>query len=176
VRDRHHKAPKHSIAGGAVRFIGLPSHRLPSHTDINATVTATGASLEGFLYHVLQPTPPHSFAGYYPSPTPSTLKFVYSVYMVSNAVGLNEQSSALNKIQVYPNPASDKIVISTGIDQNVSINVKIYNLIGQQIAEYKNLSLNNSADVQVSGLPNGLYMVELSDGKIKTTKKVIVSH
>lgn len=69
-------------------------------------------------------------------------------------VGLDEQISATEIIQLQPNPASDLLTVSNLKDGS---SVIITNLLGQKLIEVAPLS--NSVDIDVSNLPQGIYLL-----------------
>jgi hypothetical protein len=68
------------------------------------------------------------------------------------------------KIHLYPNPARDKIRIS-GIDNATSLT--IYSAAGKLM--YTDNSTSSKAEIDVSGLPSGLYMI-----KFETNQQIVV--
>lgn len=68
------------------------------------------------------------------------------------------------KINLYPNPAREKIRIS-GIDNTTSLS--IYSAAGKLM--YMDNSTSSKAEIDVSGLPPGLYMI-----KFKTDQQIVV--
>ncbi len=76
---------------------------------------------------------------------------------------------------VYPNPASDNVVVKYDITNKTNITVNIYNMIGQQLmtstqevaAGEVNIRLN------VEKLPQGIYYIKSDIGKQTFTNKLI---
>ena len=66
---------------------------------------------------------------------------------------------------IYPNPAKDKITISTNAK---SINVKIFNLTGQKVIE------TTTKKVNVSNLAKGYYIVKVRSNGITKRDKLII--
>jgi Secretion system C-terminal sorting domain len=58
------------------------------------------------------------------------------------------------ELSVYPNPASDVIVVSNVVGSKVGL----YNAVGQLVAEQK--VVQNKATIQVAHLPKGVYVVK----------------
>lgn len=80
---------------------------------------------------------------------------------------LSSQTQIANKVAVYPNPASDYLMVS-GL--NGSSKVEIYTITGQLV---QNQEFEN--DVRISlDLPSGIYLVKVTNGSETTTKKIIV--
>ena len=69
-------------------------------------------------------------------------------------------------ISIYPNPATDQVFIKH--DKPIE-EIKIYNLLGQNLtATWKNNTVN------VSGLPNGHYIIQMSSDGIDYVEKLVV--
>lgn len=82
-------------------------------------------------------------------------------------------SSAYDKIEgetisIYPNPASDYIIIS--VEEIEDFNVKLYSMSGKKITSFSNEKI-----VDLSKIPAGTYLVEVTDafGKEVYTDKLI---
>lgn len=82
-------------------------------------------------------------------------------------VGTDELSMKEEDLLVYPNPANSDVYIgSTDVKQ-----IEIYNITGELVAaEF------NTNRMEVSNLPNGLYVFRLTTSKGKTNKTVIIQH
>jgi len=88
---------------------------------------------------------------------------------VTLASDVNE--NIINKISVYPNPATNLINVNLGENQDVDI--KIYNITGNQIFEnsYKNI---NNTNINCSEFENGIYFMEIINGNSIISKKITV--
>lgn len=89
-----------------------------------------------------------------------------SVRCIKYVTGLSTVDIRKSMVGVYPNPTNGILNIKT--DSNVE-NVNVTSIVGQKInVQYKNNQIN------MSGLPNGVYVVELllKDGQ-KISKKII---
>ena len=75
---------------------------------------------------------------------------------------LAEVDSNDSQITIYPNPAKEQIMIE-GISPD---EIKILNTLGQHIK-----TIYNTNEIHVSDLPDGLYLLRISDHKGKTVKK-----
>lgn len=79
--------------------------------------------------------------------------------------GINENKKS--NIVVYPNPANDKIMISS--DEEITI-VKLYQMDGRLISEYKN---ENTIDVSI--LNKGMYFMEVETVKGRFFEKIVIN-
>jgi hypothetical protein len=83
------------------------------------------------------------------------------------SVGTEELSIEEANLMVYPNPANSSVFIgSTEVKR-----IEIYNITGELVA-----SEFNSNRIDVSNLPNGLYVFRLTTSKGKSNKTVIIQH
>ncbi|MES2837041.1 MAG: T9SS type A sorting domain-containing protein [Bacteroidota bacterium] len=74
-----------------------------------------------------------------------------------------------NDLQLYPNPASDIVIIKT---KEKIESVKITNQLGQTV--YSS-NFTNSKTIDVSALKNGIYFVEVVQRKKSITKKLLIT-
>jgi len=87
----------------------------------------------------------------------------------------NVAVKALNedRIEVYPNPATDKLFINTGDFGNV--NVVLFNILGKEV----NNTIYNGGNIEVdlSSLKQGMYIYRISDSGKNTIKagKLLIS-
>ena len=83
---------------------------------------------------------------------------------------LGTDKFALSEAQVFPNPAKGDFQIKT---QAILQKVTIYTQTGAFVREMKIDS--DAAEINVSGLQTGVYLIELANDTQKTWKKVIVN-
>ena len=102
----------------------------------------------------------------------STL-LVDDLSLVYNPVGISE-NHAVN-YRIYPNPASDHLTISTNDTKNIPVNVKIFNLTGQEVYNDNYLNVSNH-NINLSSFKEGMYFVKISSNNINKTEKVLISH
>ncbi|NPD83617.1 T9SS type A sorting domain-containing protein [Lentimicrobium sp. L6] len=74
-----------------------------------------------------------------------------------NASGVDDKQ--LNRINIYPNPAEDRIEISFGESQMIS--ASIINIQGQKVVERVFNSQASDLSFDISNLENGVYLVEI---------------
>ena len=77
-----------------------------------------------------------------------------------------------NELNIYPNPAKDKIAINFSATKNSVINLRIYDGNGKLM---KQMNAVENQKIDISGLANGIYLAKMSSQSIsKTTKLVII--
>ncbi|MBO0356914.1 T9SS type A sorting domain-containing protein [Hymenobacter sp. BT186] len=65
-------------------------------------------------------------------------------------------------VQLFPNPATQTLNVTLPAEKATAWTVKVYDLLGY---EMKQARYNGQSQVAVSGLPQGLYQVVISDGQ-----------
>ena len=79
-----------------------------------------------------------------------------------------------NPFILYPNPANDEINIQFSQLVGENIEVAIYDIQGKLVMHPKDEINENKIQLNVSGLSQGMYFVELSSDNFKTVKKLII--
>jgi hypothetical protein len=85
--------------------------------------------------------------------------------LCSASLGLNDVNLN-NAISIYPNPANAELNLNGTLNEIDEVSIR--NLFGQVLIETKN---QNSIDV--SGLSNGVYIITITQGHLKQTRKFV---
>lgn len=89
---------------------------------------------------------------------------------VCNNVGIAENNSG-SKMSVYPNPSNGEFVVNT--TENIS-HIEVINALGQVVVveEFTSADQQTTKRVDLSGMPGGIYMVQvqLENGVVLTSK------
>ncbi|MEO8762545.1 MAG: glycoside hydrolase family 44 protein [Bacteroidia bacterium] len=88
--------------------------------------------------------------------------------------GINQLVNNINQVMVYPNPATNSIIVSS--NQLIG-DIQITNMLGQSV--WQNTSYNvQSTSIDVSSLQSGVYFVTVKDKQQQTvsTQKIVVQH
>jgi hypothetical protein len=72
-------------------------------------------------------------------------------------------------IAVFPNPASDRVNFDSGASENEIRNISIFNAMGQSLAT----PAIEQNQIDISGLPDGLYFIHLEFEDKRLIRKVI---
>jgi hypothetical protein len=86
--------------------------------------------------------------------------------VMCNTTSINETNSSIKTISIFPNPANTEINIVVPLNENSQI--EISNAMGQVI--FKD---DNKTKIDISNLPNGLYIVSVKQGQQSYTQKLI---
>ena len=77
----------------------------------------------------------------------------------------------VNLFNLYPNPTSNHTVrISLSESQNT--NIRLYNVAGQMVRSFQTQS--NNAELNLRGLSDGLYMMQVVQGGSTATKRLVI--
>ena len=89
---------------------------------------------------------------------------IYNTCLIDNYDGIQDNTVGFS-VQVYPNPAKDKVVIE-GIEAS---EVQVYNALGQMV---KTVLRTNEIDVEE--LPQGLYLLRIDAKDGQVVKQIVV--
>lgn len=101
--------------------------------------------------------------------------------IIVNATGINEvANNFLKEYNVFPNPATTNVKVGFGLEENATVNIKMYNTNGQEVKVFvSDLNLPQGKHEYSFELPStiaaGNYFIEVSSGSRKSTKKVLVT-
>ena len=83
-------------------------------------------------------------------------------------VGSFDNDQFRNSINIFPNPSSDFIVIES--DYNKACKVGIIDIYGKQVSITE---LRSEATIDISQLPDGIYILEISDGNYSYSERIV---
>ncbi|MFN0036020.1 MAG: T9SS type A sorting domain-containing protein, partial [Saprospiraceae bacterium] len=77
---------------------------------------------------------------------------------------------------LYPNPATDQLTVEVPVEAEGKVSVSILDVAGKTtLAQQKTLAKGeNRFTFDVSNLPNGVYFVQVRNGEIAKTRKLVV--
>jgi len=85
--------------------------------------------------------------------------------------GLSLNSPSGN-VRIFPNPASNQLVVSTGPNDMSEKQIIIYDLLGKEV---KSISSNDSQiNIEVQNLTNGTYFIHINSSKETVTQKIVI--
>lgn len=90
-------------------------------------------------------------------------KYILDVDMTD---GVSEKDDAT--ISIYPNPAKDKI----NVNGEGVMSVTMFNMVGQVV--YHNGNAGNSSEIDLGGMPSGIYMIKVDTSDNEIVKRVSV--
>ena len=98
-----------------------------------------------------------------------------SSYSFEGPTGLSETEGFPGKLELFPNPATNQMLISFSSAQSQHITIEILDLLGKKVRDIYsgNHSLHQSYPWQVD-VPQGLYICRVSTKDGITTKSIII--
>ncbi len=102
----------------------------------------------------------------------TTLMFTHNTDFtdIFNVTGISE--NAFGRLNLYPNPASDKVWIESSILNASDLIVTVYDITGKQ-NKIEQRIMNNRIELNVQDLRQGIYLVELRNQTHKSILKLI---
>jgi len=95
-------------------------------------------------------------------------------FTITTNLGVNDID--LNKlVSLYPNPSQGSFHINLSDDltiENNNFNINVYDITGRRI--YHHALTNSNQEIQLNKAQKGVYLVEVSNGKNKMVKKLII--
>ena len=140
--------------------------------SISGTPTTNGSyqiSLDATVWTEIFLTPfpvPYSFNGYSINIGPTS----------DNSLGSSFSNLSLEN--PVPNPSNNSTNIGYSSTNSENISFEITNLLGEKLIQenlVSNIGLNNIT-VNTSIFPNGIYLYSISNGQVRSTKRLIVHH
>lgn len=89
-------------------------------------------------------------------------------------VGIMDHYKTTSNLVVYPQPSSDKISIRVPDDFGLISEIKILNSTGVEINLNRIIVSKNSESIEISSLPEGIYLINLKNIKGKIANKKII--
>ena len=83
----------------------------------------------------------------------------------------------LTLVNVYPNPFNPYVNIQYFLPENADVKISIYNIKGSQVYSIKNERVfmgNHIVNWNAKNMPSGLYFIDITMGKYKDVKKIML--
>ncbi len=107
--------------------------------------------------------------------SPTGEPFIKQVLLIDlNTVGLDERNNSPGDINLFPNPASDRLIVGANGLKSTLERVRIFNLSGQLVLDAKNESgTEQHLTLDVANLSSGVYILEAVTPKGAIRKKFV---
>jgi len=97
-----------------------------------------------------------------------------AVTVVQTTVGIVEPEAKSMTFQMYPNPTTGIVDISSSISSDGHLLITIFDVIGRQVYQSESQIVNGFAKIDLSYFPKGMYFVRIKNGTTAETVKVIL--
>lgn len=84
--------------------------------------------------------------------------------------GVNSVQENSNSFTLYPNPANTQITIAYKAETK-NARIELFNATGQKINSF--VYFNQLQTIDISGFPNGLYLIKITDGKNSSVQRFV---
>jgi hypothetical protein len=93
---------------------------------------------------------------------------------ITSTVGM-EDALIPDGITLYPNPASERVMLSSGKNASSRPDVRLFNLLGTEVRTFAvPFPLPDPVELDLTGLPPGSYFLKYSNKEIRVTKKLVI--
>ncbi len=89
---------------------------------------------------------------------------------VSTCVGINENLS--NMFGVYPNPSNGVVILTIPLE---GATIELSDYLGNIIEQERTVQVGDTS-LDLSGYPNGVYLISFNTNNMKITKRIVVIH
>jgi PKD repeat protein len=116
------------------------------------------------------------------------LKFVFSRHGGNNIfiddiniaidAGIRDVTEDISILSLYPNPTNDNCILKFNLQLPKTLSVSVVNVLGQKVLTIGNILYNegeNSVNLMMSNLPQGIYTIQLFDGLRAINKQLVIS-
>jgi len=91
----------------------------------------------------------------------------------------NNKMSGINTLNVswlnlFPNPTTNKVVLRLNFPLAQNSMLKIYNMLGGEVMQVVLPAGKDELEINVSGLPGGMYVAELNNSFMKVNKRLAI--
>ncbi len=103
-----------------------------------------------------------------------------ATFIGDNVVGVNDKAVTINTFslsQNYPNPFNPSTQIKYSIAKSGLVSIKVYDILGRQVANLINHYQNEGAytvNFNASNLSSGVYIYKIESGSFTATKKMML--
>jgi hypothetical protein len=94
-----------------------------------------------------------------------------------NSISIVESEKNQPELKIYPNPCKDKKV-TIELNSELISEIRLINLAGKEVFIKKTEIPVNRQQLELAGIPNGIFMVQVktADNKIKVKKLLITNN
>ena len=105
--------------------------------------------------------------------TPHSFNMFGTITVVPDGSLSTENFSVLDNLSLYPNPADDFVYLKMNGNSTSTIDIAVYNTLGQKLMEFKK-SASDNLNLNLSELNSGIYFLKFKEGENSVTKRLII--
>jgi hypothetical protein len=100
-----------------------------------------------------------------------------TIILYQSAIGVHELTVINESLKLYPQPTSDILNIELNAKmKNPFSRIKLMDNMGRMIREEEIVFINNRATIDLKYLPNGIYLITLSNNDGSINKKLVITN
>jgi hypothetical protein len=98
----------------------------------------------------------------------------------AGATGVHDESISVSDYKLsqnYPNPFNPSTSINFSIPNKANVSLKVFDLLGSQIAELVNVEMETGSyniEFNAANLPSGIYFYKIQSGNFSETRKMVL--
>jgi 1,4-alpha-glucan branching enzyme len=97
----------------------------------------------------------------------------YYVLTSKPAILSTEDSFVKNEVIIYPNPSNGIVYLKFEQTPKSRININIVDVYGKRLKSIEHQHPQNDYLIDITHLPKGLYILQIEDGKSKTSSRIV---
>lgn len=110
------------------------------------------------------------------NPTANDYLWVDNLSFYGLVVGISEQNNSNNKINIFPNPCSEKLNLSIYVEKSSNISIQLYDIEGK-IIQFDDFGVQQGTiekSISVDNLAKGKYFINVINNGISTVKPFVI--
>lgn len=99
--------------------------------------------------------------------------------MLGVTTGVDEISTSINNVDIYPNPATGNVTLNVNLKDQANLQIDVIDIVGKQvavIATENNITGNVTKQFNTELLSNGLYTIRINANGSTINRKLNVIH
>ncbi|MFN8239077.1 MAG: T9SS type A sorting domain-containing protein [Chitinophagales bacterium] len=99
-----------------------------------------------------------------------------AIFVVSRVTGIRNSSSLINRIDLYPNPASQSLYIHILSGRNMNVQIHVLDIGGKEVLmkDVQVMKGENYQSIDVSKYTKGMYLIQINDEEGSAVDKFLV--
>lgn len=93
----------------------------------------------------------------------------------STSTSNQQVDNLLGSISLAPNPTEGIVTLSINDNTNEDYRITVRNILGKEVMNPFANKGNNTLDINLSSMTNGVYFIEIQKGNIRAAKKVVLA-
>lgn len=99
----------------------------------------------------------------------------FQINPIIGSAGINNLPTSPDEIAVYPNPTMQNVMVQLNSSQDQNVEFMLYNLMGERVYDKTVTEQTGTIEqeINMSLLPNGIYLLKVNEGNKFLTQKIV---